>query len=243
MQSDSTSHSPFRVILADDHTLLRQALRLLLEQRPEVTVVGEAADGHQAVALVERLHPDVVLMDINMPLLNGIEATRQIVKRHRGTRVIVVSAYSERQQLVDAVRAGAAGYLVKRSDVEEVLLAIRMVRQGNPYFSAELAGSMDITEVMFEAHSGAGRSAADVLTPREKEVVQLLAEGFTAKTSAEKLVVSEKTVEGHCARAMKKLGVRTRADLVREAIRHGIVGFRETDAPEPLQSPGGAGRA
>jgi DNA-binding NarL/FixJ family response regulator len=169
-----------------------------------------------------------------MPLLNGIEATRQIVKRQRSTRVIILSAYSERQQVVDAVRAGALGYLIKRSDVDEVILAIRMVRQSNPYFSAELAGSMDIGELVFDARSGVGQSAADGLTHREREVVQLLAEGHTAKASAEMLVVSEKTIEGHCARAMVKLGVRTRADLVRAAIRHGIIGFREEATLESL---------
>lgn len=235
--SEPSGRLPFRVILADDHTLLRQALKLLLEAHPEVTVVGEAADGYEAVSLADQLHPDVVLMDINMPRLNGIEATRQIVKRHPGVRVIIVSAYSERRQLVDSVRAGAIGYLVKRSDIDEVILAVRMVYSGNPYFSAELAGSMNVAELLYDARSEAGRTAADSLTPREREVVQLLAEGFTCRASAERLVLSEKTVEGHCARAMAKLGTRTRADLVRVAIRDGIVGFREVDPPEPLRFP------
>ncbi len=220
-------HLPFRVVLADDHTLLRQSLRLLLERRSEVVIVGEAENGHQAVALAESLDPDVVLMDISMPVLNGIEATRQISRLATFTRVIIVSAYSERQQIVDALRAGAMGYLVKRSDVDELVLAIKMVSNGNSYFSAELAGAMDMSDLMVEARSGSPHTTADSLTSREKEVVQMLAEGLTCRAASEKLVLSEKTVEGHCAKAMTKLGVKTRADLVRAAVRFGMVDLRD----------------
>jgi DNA-binding NarL/FixJ family response regulator len=227
LQRAASPQAPFRIVLADDHALLRQSLKVLLERRPEVIVVGEAADGREAVTLCERLHPHVVVMDINMPLLNGIDATRQIVSRNSRTRVVIVSAYSEHQQLVDAVRAGALGYVVKRSDIDELITAIRLVGCGNPYFSAELSGSMDIAELIFEARSGVGHNPADDLTPRQKEIVQLLAEGFTLKASAEKLFLSQKTVEGHCLRAMTTLGAKGRADLVRAAIRYGIIELSE----------------
>jgi DNA-binding NarL/FixJ family response regulator len=163
-----------------------------------------------------------------MPVLNGIEATRQIVKQHPAVRVVVISAFSERQQMVDAIRAGALGYLVKRSDIDEVVLAIRLVRQGNSYFSAEIAGSMDVSELIVEARSTGARSIADSLSGREKEVVQMLAEGLTCRAAAEKLTLSEKTVEGHCANAMRKLGTKTRAELVRAAVRYGIVDLQDT---------------
>ena len=232
------SRLPIRVLLADDHALLRQSLKLLLERRSEVMVVGEAADGYEAIALAGSLRPDVVLMDINMPQLNGIEATQQIVAQQRRVRVIMLSAYGERRQLVEAVRAGALGYLVKRSDIDEVLAAMRVVSTGNCYFSAELSGSFDIPGIIFDARAGAKRGTACGLSPREAEIVQLLVEGLTYKSCAKNLSLSEKTVEGHCERAMAKLGTKTRADLVRVVMRDGINGLRW--APEPLQFPAAA---
>lgn len=146
-----TGAETVRVVLADDHAILRQSLRMLLGARPEIDIVGEANDGREAIALCERLKPDIVLMDVSMPEMNGIEATRQLKRSCPATRVIVLSAYGDQDQLREALRAGALGYVIKRSDIEELTMAIQMVRRGNTYFSADLASSVDISEVIYQA--------------------------------------------------------------------------------------------
>lgn len=218
-----TGAETVRVVLADDHAILRQSLRMLLGARPEIDIVGEANDGREAIALCERLKPDIVLMDVSMPEMNGIEATRQLKRSCPATRVIVLSAYGDQDQLREALRAGALGYVIKRSDIEELTMAIQMVRRGNTYFSADLASSVDISEVIYQARRPGARSDADSLTSREREVLQLIAEGNTGKDIAEKLYISPKTVEGHKTRIMTKVGAKNRADLIRFALRSGIV--------------------
>lgn len=227
---DSSKHR-IRVLLADDHAVLRQALRLLLETHDEVEVVGDVGDGREAVELAEKLQPDVVLMDLAMPGLNGIDATRQLTQRVRGVRVLVLSGYADEERLIEALRAGAAGFVLKRSDVQELLVAIQAVHRGNPYISAALADGRSPIDLLIRAQRP--DDAADTLTPREREILQLVAEGYPNQSIAEKLFLSVKTVEAHKAHIMAKLGAQRTTDLIRYAIRKGIISL---DAP-PEEPP------
>lgn len=215
-----------RVLIADDHTVLRDTLRLLLETNGEVEVAGEAADGRQAVDLAEQLKPDVVLMDTNMPGLNGIEATAIIHKRLPRTRVLVLSGYGHEDQVRAALRAGASGYVLKSSSSEELLLAIRTVYQSNTYLSQSLAEGDRLRSYLVTNDGREGREAT--LSAREREVLQLIAEGYTNRAIAERLFISVKTVEAHKEHIVQKLGVRGSAELIRYAIRKGLI-FVETD--------------
>lgn len=221
-----------RILVADDHALLRQALRMLLEAQDGLEVVGEATNGRDAVEVAERLMPDVILMDMVMPGLNGIEATRQILKRAPGCRVLILTAYLEDERLLQALRAGAAGYVVKNSDMEELLLAIQSVFRGNTYFSTSVSDEISVNEVMMQAKQTEGRAGYDLLTPREREVLQLIAEGLSNQAIADELVISVKTVEAHRAHIMTKLHAKNRTDLIRYAIKRGLVGLDSDDAGE-----------
>jgi DNA-binding NarL/FixJ family response regulator len=216
-----------RVLIVDDHTVLRDTLRLLLEMNGEVEVVGEAADGRQAIDLAEQLKPDVVLMDTAMPGLNGIEATAQIRKRMPRTKILILSGYGHEDQVRNALRAGASGYVLKSSSSEELLLAIRTVNQSNTYLSQALAEGDRLRSYLLAAEGRGGREAS--LSAREREVLQLIAEGFTNRAIAERLFISVKTVEAHKEHIVQKLGVRGSAELIRYAIRKGLI-FVETDA-------------
>lgn len=219
---------PIRVLLVDDHTVLRQAMRLLLDSQPELEVVGEAANGRDAVQLAETHAPDLVVIDVIMPGLNGVDATRQIRKRCPHTRVLVLSGYSDDEQVIEALRAGASGYLIKESDIGELVLALRAVVRGNYYFSSAFSQDERAEDLLLRARRSGPRSMYDKLTEREREVLQLVAEGNTNNGIAEQLVISPKTVEAHKAHIMTKLSARNSADLVRHAIRMGMV---EVDAP------------
>lgn len=215
-----------RVLIADDHTVLRDTLRLLLEMNGEVEVIGEAADGRQAIDMAEQLKPDVVLMDTAMPGLNGIEATAQIRKRLPKVKVLVLSGYGHEDQVRAALRAGASGYVLKSSSSEELLLAIRTVNQSNTYLSQALAEGDRLRGYLLAAEGRSGREAS--LSAREREVLQLIAEGYTNRAIAERLFISVKTVEAHKEHIVQKLGVRGSAELIRYAIRKGLI-FVETD--------------
>jgi two-component system response regulator NreC len=208
-------------VLADDHAILRHALATLLDAQPDVQVVAQASDGREAIDATERHQPDVVIMDVGMPRLNGIEATRQIHARFPATKVIVLSAYGDAAAVGSALAAGACGFIIKRSDIDELVLALRLVTTGNVYVSRELAEQMDIGELTFAARNHAEQSTS--LTEREREVLQLIAEGHTLRAIADMLVLSPKTVEGHNSRIMAKVGARNRADLVRYAVGAGLV--------------------
>ncbi len=222
-----------RVLIVDDHAIMAQLLRRFLEQQPEIEVVGDAATGREAVAATEKLLPDVVLMDMVMPGLNGLEATRQIRKRCPKARVLILTGYMEDDQIVAALRAGASGYVVKRSDVEELLLAIQAVHRGNTYFSAAISQGDSVNQYMWQAKREDGRTGYELLTSREREVLQLIAEGYSNQHIAQELFISVKTVEAHKAHIMSKLHARNRTDLIRYALRKGLVGI---DAPPDVQA-------
>jgi DNA-binding NarL/FixJ family response regulator len=223
-----------RVLLVDDHVVMRQALRMLLESQADLEVVADVENGREAVSAVERLTPDVVLMDVVMPGLNGLEATRQIRRVSPSTRVVVLSGFVDEDQLLEALRSGASGYIIKKSDVSELVLAIQTVHRGNSYFSSALSEGFDLAEVLFQAKRTDQRSGVDVLTPREREVLQLIAEGYTNQGIANELYISVKTVEAHKAHIMAKLHARNRTDLIRYAIRKGIVRLESAEEAETM---------
>ncbi|HLZ71505.1 MAG TPA: response regulator transcription factor [Dehalococcoidia bacterium] len=216
-----------RVLIADDHRILRETLRLLLELRHEVDVVGEADDGREAVDMAERLKPDVVLMDMGMPALNGIEATQLIRRRLPRTRVLMLSGYDQDDRVTAALRAGAAGYVVKNAPVEELLKAIQQVSQSGTYLSTTIADRAGERDGLGSVADPAKREP--VLTAREREVLQLVAEGHSNKGIAERLFISPKTVEAHKEHIVRKLGIRGSAELIHYAIRKGLI-FIETDS-------------
>lgn len=220
-QRNKAGRPALRLVLADDHAILRHALATLLDAQADVQVVAQASDGREAIDATERLRPDVVIMDVGMPRMNGIEATRQIHERFPATKVIVLSAYGDSAAVGGALAAGACGFIIKRSDIEELVLALRLVATGNVYVSRELAEHMDIGELTFAARNHGQQSTS--LTEREREVLQLIAEGHTLRAIADLLVLSPKTVEGHNSRIMAKIGARNRADLVRYAVGAGLV--------------------
>ncbi len=214
-----------RVLIVDDHAILREALRGLLETVPEIEVVGDATNGREALDLCDRLQPDVVLMDMVMPGLNGLEATRQIRRRHPKTKVLILTGYMEDEQIVAALRAGASGYVVKRSDKEELLLGIQAVHRGNTYFSSSISDGDAINQYLWQAKRPEPKTGYDLLTSREREVLQLIAEGYSNQRIAQELFISVKTVEAHKAHIMTKLHAQNRTDLIRYAIKKGLVGL------------------
>lgn len=223
-----------RVLIVDDHVVMRQALRMLLEAQPELEVLADVENGRDAVAACERSKPDVVLMDVVMPGLNGLEATRQIRRVSPSTRVVMLSGFVDEDQLLEALRAGASGYIIKKSDVSELVLAIQTVHRGNSYFSSSLSEGFDLAEVLYQAKRTDQRSGVDALTPREREVLQLIAEGYTNQGIANELFISVKTVEAHKAHIMSKLHARNRTDLIRYAIRKGIVRLESVEEAEGM---------
>jgi DNA-binding NarL/FixJ family response regulator len=225
---------PVRVLLVDDHVVMRQALRMLLEAQSELDVVADVENGREAVIAAERMNPDVILMDVVMPGLNGLEATRQIRRACPNTRVVMLSGFVDEDQLLEALRSGASGYIVKKSDVSELVLAIQTVHRGNSYFSSSLSEGFDLAEVLYQAKRTDQRAGVDALTPREREVLQLIAEGYTNQGIANELYISVKTVEAHKAHIMAKLHARNRTDLIRYAIRKGIVRLESVEEAQEM---------
>ena len=227
-----------RLVIADDHALIRELLVYQLSALAEVEVVGEAGNGREAVEAAETLKPDIVLMDMVMPGLNGLEATRQIRQRLLKTRVLVLSGFIDDAQIIAALRAGASGYVLKHSNVEELLLALRAVYHGNTYLSAALS-EQGTDEYLRQAQQPEGKTGLESLSSREREILQLIAEGNSNRQIAELLVLSVKTVETHRSRIMAKLKARTTADLIRFAFRSGLI----TEEPGPRVTSGNEQRA
>jgi DNA-binding NarL/FixJ family response regulator len=212
-----------RILLADDHRILREGLRSLLAQQPGITVVGEASDGEAAVALARELRPDLVIMDVVMPGLDGVAATRRIRAECPDTRVIALSMHSDRRFVSEMLRAGAMGYLVKDSAFEELSLAVKTVMANRPYLSAAITGTL--VEDFVRQASTQGRpplSPLQMLTAREQEVLRLLADGKRVKEIAHVLTIRAKTVESHRQNIMDKLEIHSTIELTRYALREGL---------------------
>lgn len=209
-----------RVILADDHRIVREGLHSLLEKEPDMEVVGQADNGQVAVELARELKPEVIVMDITMPRLNGIEATRQILAGDPSVRVLALSMHRDKRFVARVLAAGATGYLLKDCALEELIRAIRVVIADQTYLSPGMAGI--VVQGYMSYLPEAEHSILFVLTAREREVLQLLAEGKTAKEIASALTVSIKTVETHRHRTMNKLNIHTVAELTKYAVREGL---------------------
>src|SRR5436190_16272966 len=206
-----------RVLIADDHGIVRSGLRMLLENAADVEVVGEAADGAQARDMAIRERPDLAILDVKMPKLTGLQATRAIREQAPGVAVLILSMYDDERYLFEALKAGASGYVLKAQADSDLLEAVRAVERGEPFLTPEAQRAL-IKDVL-----GAGAVPTDELTPREQEVVKLVAEAHTNREIAEILHLAEKTVENHRSNAMRKLGMRDRVELVRYAIRRGLI--------------------
>jgi DNA-binding NarL/FixJ family response regulator len=209
-----------RIIIADDHQIVRQGLRVLIEKEPDMEVVGEAEDGQTTVSLTKKLHPHVVLMDIKMPDLNGIEATRQILSELPDVKIIALSMYPDQRFVMNMLKSGARGYLLKDSAFEELAQAIRLVMANKTYLCPL------VTEVVVKdlvtLNPSSSQTALVVLTTREREVLRLLAEGKRTSQIAQLLDISVKTVDTHRQQIIHKLGIRSLAELTKYAIREGL---------------------
>lgn len=215
--------SNIRVVLAEDHTIVRKGLRSLLDAEADIEVVGEAGDGRQAVQQVGELHPDIVLMDITMPGLNGLEATRQIKQRYPEVQVLVLTMHATEEYIRQILRAGASGYLVKQAAVSELVLAIRAVQAGGCFLSPSISKAI-VDEYSRQVDATLGEARYDRLTNREREVLQLVAEGHSSREIGETLCISVKTVEAHRASLMEKLDLHNVAEVTRYAIARGLIG-------------------
>ena len=210
------------LLLVDDHDVVRQGLKALLSGEPDLVIVGEARSGREGVRLASELRPDVVVMDLAMPLLNGWEATRQLVRDVPSTRVIVLSSYDSSEYVQQAMAAGASGYLNKHAAPADLLRAIHEVKNGNTFFDSSIAQQLA---------DPVAQSAETALTPREAEVLQLIAEGFANKQIAGELGLSVKTVEKHRQQVMNKLGIHDTAGLVRHAVAKGVIETHTAGVP------------
>lgn len=208
------------IVIADDHGIVREGLRRLLESEPDFTVVGEAADGREVLERVSSLRPDVVVLDITMPRLGGLETLERLRAEHPGTKVILLSVHGDSPFIQSAIALGADGYVLKTGRVAEIVTAIRETTRGGSYFSPAVA--REIVERL-RTPQGEGDDPFTLLTSREREILNRIAEGLSAKEIAVELDLSTKTVEAHRTSLMRKLGVRKATELVRYALRHGLI--------------------
>jgi len=211
-----------KVLIVDDHTLVRDGIRALLALVADVKVVGEAANGKEALEKVKKLAPDVVLMDLAMPIMSGLESTRRIRKRFPGTKVLALTQYEDREYIVPTIEAGARGFVSKTAAFSELASAIQAVYQGESFLSP-IAAAAVVEECQQKVAAEGETDSYQNLTDREREMLKLVAEGYTAREIADMLVISLRTVETHKTNLMKKLNIRNKADLIRFAIRKGII--------------------
>jgi two-component system response regulator NreC len=207
-----------KIVLADDHVVVRQGLHSLLDQQKDMLVIGEADDGLQLLKVVEKMHPDVALVDLKMPNLNGIDAAREIRRRFPETHIIILSMHADRAYIERALQAGISGYVLKEENILEMCTAIRHAARGNRYLSAMVSHHIHDSAMT----AGKNPNTLDLLTPREHQVFQLVAEGKTNAEIATLLGISVRTVEAHRAHMMSKLNLKTHVDFVRFAMKHGI---------------------
>jgi two-component system, NarL family, response regulator NreC len=214
--------NPIRILLADDHTVIRRGLRALLERQNGFVVVAEAADGREAVETAAAVGPDVAVIDIGMPNLNGIEAARRITEKRPETAVVILSMHADESYVLRALKSGARGYLLKDSPEEDLINAIRAVHQGKAFFSPEIS-KMLAEDYMRQMRQRGVEDSYELLTPREREILQMLGEGNSNKEVATKLNLSLHTVETHRGNVLEKLNLHSTAEMILYAVRKGIV--------------------
>jgi two-component system, NarL family, response regulator NreC len=210
------------ILLADDHTILRAGLKMMLNAQPDMEVVGEASDGRQAITETQRLQPDIILMDITMPEMNGIEATRQIKKLVPESRILILTMHEHDEYVFQALRAGASGYMLKEAADTELISALHIIQSGQFYLSP-MAQSVLVGDYLQRVRIGEEKDSYSSLTEREREILKLIAEGYTNNQIAERLVISPKTVDTHRTHIMDKLNLHSRAELVKYAMRRGLL--------------------
>jgi DNA-binding NarL/FixJ family response regulator len=211
-----------RVLIVDDHTLVRDGIRALLALAADIEVVGEAANGRDALEMTRELVPDVVLMDLSMPIMGGLDATRRIRKESARTKVIALTQYDDSDYVIPAIEAGARGFITKMAAFPELASAIQAVHSGDSYLSPTAASAL-VDECQQKGGAAGEKDAYEQLTDREREVLKLVVEGYTAREIADMLVLSRKTVEWYKTSLMDKLSIRNRTDLIKYAIRKGII--------------------
>lgn len=217
-----------RVLLADDHPIMRAGVRLMLENESDIEIVGEADNGLKAVEMTKALHPDVVIMDISMPDLDGFEATRRIVQSCPATRVLVLTMYDSEEHFFEILKAGAVGYVPKKAAPTDLIAALRSVHAGGVFIYPTVARSL-VNDFLRRSESGPEQASLGGLSDRERQVLRMIAEGMSNRAIADTLVLSVKTVERHRANIMEKLGLHNRTALVKYAIRKGLVDMRDAE--------------
>ena len=219
---DYRKSTRLRLALADDHTIMRSGLRLLLERESDFSIVGEAGDGREVIEIVEAQSPDVVIMDVAMPNLNGIEAARRITSAHPRTAVIILSMHSDESYVLRALNAGARGYLLKDSAESDLISAVRAVSEGKAFFSPAISKLL-VEDYVRQLRQRGVEDSYELLTPRERELLQLVAEGKTTKEAATVLNLSPHTVDTHRSNLMRKLNVNSLPELILYAVRKGVI--------------------
>lgn len=212
-----------RVLIADDHTMVRQGLRTMLNSQSDIEVVGEAANGREAVQRAREIDPDVVVLDLSMPILNGLEATRQIMKENPRIGVLILTMHHNEEYVFQVLKSGAKGYIIKESGFEEMVRAVRSVYRHENYLDRKISKDVIDEYIKRAAHTDASGTPKDILTPREREVLKLIAEGKSNKEIAQILDLSVKTVDVHRTNLMKKLDIHDVATLVKFAIKKGLI--------------------